>query len=54
APQSLEYDPRFSVLVNTVKYLSRYTINSIPSRIVNLGIDNICVVLLNFIADLID
>ncbi|KHE81879.1 hypothetical protein GE21DRAFT_1214809, partial [Neurospora crassa] len=50
----LEYNLQFGVLVNIVKYFNYYTINSIPNKIINLGINSIYVVLPNFIADLIE
>ncbi|KHE84286.1 hypothetical protein GE21DRAFT_1209221, partial [Neurospora crassa] len=53
APQLLEYNPRFSVLANIVKYLNRYIINSIPNKIVSLRINSIYIILPNFITNLI-
>ncbi|KAK3492074.1 uncharacterized protein B0T23DRAFT_315600, partial [Neurospora hispaniola] len=50
----LEYDPQFGVLANTAKYLNYYIINSIPSKIINLEIDSIYVVLPSFITNLIE
>ncbi|KHE79569.1 hypothetical protein GE21DRAFT_1220575, partial [Neurospora crassa] len=50
----LEYNLRFGVLINIVKCLNCYTINGIPNKIINLGINNIYVVLPNFITNLIE
>ncbi|KHE78312.1 hypothetical protein GE21DRAFT_1223716, partial [Neurospora crassa] len=52
-----EYDLRFGVLINIVKYFNYYTINTAKPRrhnkIINLGIDSIYIILPNFVADLI-
>ncbi|KHE82832.1 hypothetical protein GE21DRAFT_1177652, partial [Neurospora crassa] len=51
---SLKYNPQFGVLANTIKYLNYYTINNIPSKIINLGIDSIYIILPSFITDFIE
>ncbi|KAL0472656.1 hypothetical protein QR685DRAFT_438584, partial [Neurospora intermedia] len=51
---SLEYNPRFGILTNKVKYFNHYTINNIPSKTISLGINNIYVILPSFVADLIE
>ncbi|EGZ69393.1 hypothetical protein NEUTE2DRAFT_71963, partial [Neurospora tetrasperma FGSC 2509] len=50
---SLEYNPRFSILANMVKYFNYYTINRLTNKIISLGDDNIYIVFPNFIADYI-
>ncbi|EGZ69678.1 hypothetical protein NEUTE2DRAFT_72573 [Neurospora tetrasperma FGSC 2509] len=54
APQSLEQAPRFVALADTVRCLSRHTIDGLPSKIVSLGCDSLYVVLPGFVADLVD